>query len=578
MIRISQLIKISILFLLSLFISNPILLSISQNQQIFQSNEKISIIEEDSILFAPMQSKITYLINKNGTVINTWSSDYLPGESVYLLDDGSIFRTVKLTLSGGGIGGGVQKITWENKLVWEYRYTTTDYCSHHDIEILPNGNILMIAWELKTKTEAIEAGRNPDKINNEILKPDHIIEVKPTGPTTGEIVWEWHIWDHLIQDFDSSKNNFGVVTDHPELIDINYGTSNINWLHTNSIDYNKELDQILISVRNFNEIWVIDHSTTTEEAAGHTGGDSGKGGDILYRWGNPAAYRAGSIEDKKFFQQHDATWIEQGYPGEGNILVFNNGVNRPGPDYSTIDEIIPPIDSNGTYQLEPGEAFGPVQPVWSYNTDFYAFYISGCQRIHNGNTIICHGPAGKFFEVNPGKEIVWDYTNPYPNFLQNTVFKLNYYTPEENQNPEKPNLDVQGYLSWNNVKTTGTVNGNFKIENTGGNISKLNWEIKEYPDWGTWTINPNSGENLTVGNGPIDVQVSVEVPNIKDTKFEGVIRVENKEDPYDFDTVFIYLKTPRNKSEESGFNLFSDLFFKNLKLLPIIKLIIRTIN
>ncbi len=76
--------------------------------------------------------------------------------------------------------------------------------------------------------------------------PDHIIEVQPTGPTSGTIVWEWHVWDHLIQDYDSSKANYGVVGDHPELVDINYVTSTQqDWMHTNSIDYNEKFDQIL---------------------------------------------------------------------------------------------------------------------------------------------------------------------------------------------------------------------------------------------------------------------------------------------------------------------------------------------
>ena len=122
----------------------------------------------------------------------------------------------------------------------------------------------------------------------------------PRGPAGGSIVWEWHLWDHLIQDYDPTKDNYGVVGDHPELIDVNYSlapfccpSGNADWTHTNAVDYNEQLDQIMLSVRNFSEIWVLDHSTTTAQAASHSGGRSGKGGDLLYRWGNPAAYRAG---------------------------------------------------------------------------------------------------------------------------------------------------------------------------------------------------------------------------------------------------------------------------------------------
>ena len=119
--------------------------------------------------------------------------------------------------------------------------------------------------------------------------PDHVIEVEPNGSSGGNIVWEWHVWAHLIQDYDPAKDNYGVVEDHPELIDINFmaisAGKDLN--HINAIDYNEEFDQILLTSAGQDEIWVIDHSTTTEESAGHTGGTSGKGGDLLYRWGNP---------------------------------------------------------------------------------------------------------------------------------------------------------------------------------------------------------------------------------------------------------------------------------------------------
>ena len=167
-----------------------------------------------------------------------------------------------------------RRVLWDGTIIWDFRYDANGDLSHHDITLLPNGNVLMLTWETKTRTEAITAGRDPNSFGGDTFTSEHIIEVKPTGPSSGDIVWEWYAWDHLIQDYNASKENYGVVGDHPELIDINYGisTSLSDWLHTNSIDYNEKFDQILISVHNFNEIWVIDHSTTLEEAAGHTGG------------------------------------------------------------------------------------------------------------------------------------------------------------------------------------------------------------------------------------------------------------------------------------------------------------------
>jgi hypothetical protein len=394
---------------------------------------------EGFTLFSPVISLETFLINNSGDIVHEWKSGYKPALSVYLLENSNLLRTAFPGFNprfwGGGIGGRVEIIDWNENLLWYFKYSTDKYCLHHDVEMLPNGNILMIAWEYKPTTEAIAEGRNPSSMPMGDLWPDHVIEVEPIGSSGSNIVWEWHAWDHLIQDFDPSKNNYGVVGDHPELIDINYGSGIFSdWLHTNSVDYNEELDQIILSVHNFDEIWVIDHSTTTEEAAGHTGGNSGKGGDLLYRWGNPQSYRAGDKNDQRLFKQHDARWIDPGNPGEGNIIVFNNGLGRPGSDYSSVDEIIPPVDGSGKYFYQSGSAYGPKGPVWSYvaenPTDFFAVNLAGAQRLPNGNTLICDGPHGKLFEVTPTKEIVWEYQNQYPDLIDSHLFKVNRYPPD----------------------------------------------------------------------------------------------------------------------------------------------------
>jgi len=243
--------------------------------------------------------------------------------------------------------------------------------------------------------------------------------VAPTGPTTGDIVWKWDVWDHLIQDFDASKNNYGTVGDHPELVDINFvdpaSPGGRDWLHGNAIEYNSDLDQIMTSLRNVSELWVIDHSTSTAEAASHSGGNSGAGGDLLYRWGNPQSYRAGTAADRQSFYQHNTHWIPAGLPGAGNILFFNNGP-RPGGTYSTITEITPPVDGTGHYALTPGQAYEPAAPTWTYTApnpaDFFSMFISSAQRLPNGNTFIGSGVSGVFFEVTSDGTTVWKYISP----------------------------------------------------------------------------------------------------------------------------------------------------------------------
>jgi hypothetical protein len=188
--------------------------------------------------------------------------------------------------------------------------------------------------------------------------------------------------------------------------------------HLNAVKYNADLDQIAFSSPHLNEIFIIDHSTTVKEAAGHKGGRWGKGGDFLYRWGNPENYRRGDSNDQKLYGQHDVRWIEKGKPGAGNLTIFNNNIkNRDNINYSAVYEIKPPTDAKGNYIIENGKAFGPEKPVWTYvapdSVSFWSSFISGAHRMSNGNTFINEGAKGRFFEVTPEGKIVWEYLNPY---------------------------------------------------------------------------------------------------------------------------------------------------------------------
>ncbi len=368
-------------------------------------------------LFSPLPSRKTYLLDPRGRAVNTWTSSYLPGMVAYLLPNGSLLRSGSIgsqVFTVGGNGGIVEKFDWQGNLVWQFQHSSETYCLHHDIEQLPNGNVLMIAWELKTKAEAISAGRDPNLLTDGGVWSEKIIEVQATGKDSGSVVWEWHVWDHLIQDVDPTKANYGVVAKRPERIDLNYTLvdGRPDWLHANAVAYNPKLDQIILSVRSFCEIWVIDHGTTTKEAAQSSGGKRGRGGDLLYRWGNAAAYRAGEPHEQLLLYQHDAHWIAEGLPGAGNILVFNNGTGR---DFSSVDEIVPPLDTNGTYRLTNG-VFGPTGAKWSYVSptprDFFSQFVSGAQRLPNGNTLVCCGMDGRFFEVKASGKTVWEYVNP----------------------------------------------------------------------------------------------------------------------------------------------------------------------
>lgn len=397
-------------------------------------------------LVQQLGSKVTSLIDSEGKPVHRWISKNSLAGGTYLLENGNLLRssvpadTVQRNATPG-LSGMVELLDWDGNQLWSYTLCTEENCLHHDIEPLPNGNILMLGLEQLSTEEQIALGRDPARAAS-VLKLDYIIEVKPEGKEGGKIVWEWHLKDHLIQDFDKSKKNYGVVAANPGKVDINFienlrktnasslrvmqslgyvaSTAKItpqravpDWTHANGVAYHPGLDQILISVRSLSEIWIIDHGTTTAEAATSTGGKMKKGGELLYRWGNPQSYQSGAPTDQQLYGQHDAQWIAPGSPGAGNILIFNNGEGRKEGEYSSIEEITPPLKPDGSYEWMEGEAFAPEKPTWQYvapkKDDFASSFLSGVQRQPNGNTLICSGVQGRMFEVTQGGEIAWEH-------------------------------------------------------------------------------------------------------------------------------------------------------------------------
>ncbi len=435
--------------------------------------EKTDLATPGFILFQPSESSNTHFINLDGEVVHTWEGEFAVIHQ-YLKENGNLVRLEVdpdfPTFAAGGQAGRIREYDWDGNILWDFEWADEDELIHHDIELMPNGNILAISYEAKSEKEVIEAGRDPKHVTKAGLWPDKIIEIKPSGPTEGEIVWEWHMWDHLVQDHDPTKNNYGILAEHPRKINFNVhgpefppmteeqvqqgikmgmmtGNATVDnqhsdFTHTNAIAYNEELDQIAFSVPAYSEIMIIDHSTSSEEAKGSTGGKWGHGGDLLYRWGNPGNYGRGSKADRKLFFEHDIKWIPKGYPGEGHLMVFNNDIEHPdnkvpsmwavlmkskSPEveapvgvlgnHSAVFEFVPPTNSEGAYILSENEAFGPESPVWSYTApdqySFYSAFVSGAHRMKNGNTLITSGAKGRMIEVTPEGQIVWEYWNPY---------------------------------------------------------------------------------------------------------------------------------------------------------------------
>lgn len=358
-------------------------------------------------LYGIMNGTTTYLIDTNSIVQHTWThaSTNQTGYSSYLLPGGTLLRSVKksgTSFSGGPICGQVQKVDWNGTIIWDYVYSTTQYCTHHDICPMPNGNVLLIAYESKTAAEVAAAGCNTF---SGTMWPDKIVEVQPTGATTGTVVWEWHSWDHLVQNADPTKANYQTsIVAHPELLNINYNAKK-DWQHMNGVSYNPMLDQIGFSCHNINEIYIIDHSTTTAEAASHAGGNSGKGGDILYRWGNPAAYGASGTQILKVV--HDAHWNPEGVPNAGYFGGYNNqGISN---NASCVDQVALPYNGYN-YMHTAGNAYTPASYTIRQASGAYNSNMGNYQVLPNGNMLVTIATAGIMKEFDPSGNLIWTKT------------------------------------------------------------------------------------------------------------------------------------------------------------------------
>jgi hypothetical protein len=172
----------------------------------------------------------------------------------------------------------------------------------------------------------------------------------------------------------------------------------------------------VISSRNLSEIWIIDHSTTTAEAATSNGGTYGHGGDFLYRWGNPQSYDKGTEIDRILYGQHTPYIIPPGLNDAGKIMVFNNGSGRT-PVFSEVLLIDPPTTAPGEYTYDNTNPFGPESPEIYYEEpdEFFSRILSSAFRLPNGNTLICEGAEGRFFELDESNTLVWEYFIPMNN-------------------------------------------------------------------------------------------------------------------------------------------------------------------
>ena len=498
-------------------------------------------------LFSPLGNRNTYLINNCGQVVNSWNSNYSTGLSAYLHTDGTLYRSARInnpSMNLSGMGGRIEKFDWSGNLIWEFNYNSSTFSPHHDFCILPNGNVILIVAEKKTRQNAIDAGRDSIVFNASypFLFTEYLVELEPIGQDSARIVWQWQVWDHLVQNFDSTKVNFGNPNDHPELIDLNFTDfpDITDWLHTNSIKYNSDLDQIMLSNRHVNEIWVIDHSTTSSEAAGHLGGRYGKGGDLLYRWGNPQSYGAGSSADQILEGQHCARWTSN-----NRFTAFNN---TPSRGFSSIEVVDLPNDSAGFYTIPTtGNAYLPDSSSRTYyiSADFSSGRLSGAQVLPNNNILICSGTRGYFFEIDNTDSLVWLYKSPVSNtgiVTQGTtnssslfqVFDVTRYFSDfigfqginlVPGNPLEINFDISHCELFSSVEEIATGDAFQIFPNPASDFLEIKTE-KEIKSWKIFDLNGRMLIEKTDSHNKIDVsnlKKGLYVLNINNHHFQKLV-------------------------------------------------------
>lgn len=376
---------------------------------------------------APIRSQQGYLVDTAGQVAKKWDFSNVIAGDVELLDNGNILGVFQATDNAfqvppsPGLTGLTSTIDKEGKVQWEYKYYSDQYSTHHDVVQMPNGNILMLVWDKISAKDAVQAGYS----TSSVAWSERVIEVEPVSK---KIVWEWRAWDHLVQDYNPKKDNYGTVADNPNLIDLNYadkrgervkvGVAKPSIFYANGLEYDPTRDVVFISVRKYSEIWAIDHSTDSEQAASHSGGKYGRGGDLVYRFGNPRAYgnEVGEVLIKGD-GQHDPNLIKSGLPGAGHMLVFSNGNDKL---LSTVLE----LDLGDNWDLKAKQDNEP-KVVWQFShPDLFSQNQSGAARIANGNTMIAEGDYG-LWEVNKKGEVLWKYQDE--NVKNSSVFMWRPY-------------------------------------------------------------------------------------------------------------------------------------------------------
>lgn len=335
------------------------------------------------------------LIDMNGKIVNKW---ILNKSKISIIPRARLLENGHIIILGGSMmskEGQVQEHDWNGKLVWEYSPALSGYLDpHHDIFRKENGNTLLICRE-KVPEGYRKKAKDPKRRN--LLYSDVILEITPNK----KIAWEWHEYKYL----DIKRCN--PIPASPTWWAGPDNNTITDWTHTNTVQAlpeNKWYDEgderfkpgnVLLSLRQLDLVLIVDRDTKKiawEYTGDYKGGLSG---------------------------QHDSHMIEKGIPGEGNIIIFDNGAS-PYKDLA---------HAGCSFVLEINPVTKKV--VWKYEKreNFHSNFTSSTQRLVNGNTLINETAGNRVFEVTLKGEIVWEYV--YPKGAATRAYRYSYnYCPQ----------------------------------------------------------------------------------------------------------------------------------------------------
>ena len=319
-------------------------------------------------IFVPIKkigTSVIKLIDMEGNIVHVWDMDPVDIDYIRPLPGGSFMGL-------SPVQDRLVEIDWDGQIVWDFYPDDEDL--HHNFQKLDNGNYLVLAHER----------RLIPTFSKFEFKYDYYMEMTPEH----EVIWRWNSWEHLYE-FGFTFESLIYIW-HPKVVYLFPDFSHTNSImalppnqHENDPAFRR--GNILISQRNTNIFFIIDKET----------------GEIVWQIGP---------DDNPAIGQHDAHMIEEGLPGAGNILIFDNGGAAGYPmkyrGYSKVLEIDPTTK----------------RTVWQYNafkelrllSSFHSPYISGAQRLPNGNTLITEGAVGRIFEVTSAGQTVWEYLYANP--------------------------------------------------------------------------------------------------------------------------------------------------------------------